>query len=103
MDSQRSTALVGTACGHTPGVAVLTPLELGFDPSDPASIADPYPVYQRLRDEQAILWNPATSHWLISRHADTNRLLLDRGLGLEAPSWKQTFVPRGLESLRVRI
>jgi cytochrome P450 len=58
-----------------------TPLDLGFDPSDPAFIADPYPVYRRLRDEHPILWNPATSQWLISRHADVNRLLRDRGLG----------------------
>jgi unspecific monooxygenase len=59
----------------------VTPLELGFDPSDPAFIADPYPVYERLRDEHPILWNPATSHWLISRHADIDRSLRDRRLG----------------------
>src|SRR3954451_8733436 len=59
----------------------VTPLELGFDPSDPAFIADPYPVYERLRDDHPILWNPATSQWLISRHADVNRSLRDRRLG----------------------
>jgi len=62
-------------------VVALTPLELGFDPADPDFIADPYPVYQRLRADHPILWNPATSQWLISRHADVNRLLRDRGLG----------------------
>ena len=62
-------------------MADVTPLDLGFDPSDPAFIADPYPVYERLRDDHPILWNPATSQWLISRHADVNRLLRDRGLG----------------------
>lgn len=103
MDSQRWTAVVGTACGHTRGVAGPTPPELSLDPSDPAFIGDPYPVYQRLLAEHAILRNPATSHWLISRHADADRLLLDRGRGLGAPSRKQTFVPRGLEWLRVRI
>src|SRR4051795_11261104 len=59
----------------------VTPLELGFDPSDPAFIADPYPLYERLRDDHPILWNPATSQWLISRHADVNRSLRDRRLG----------------------
>ena len=58
-----------------------TPLELGFDPADPAFIADPYPVYRRLRDGHPVLWNPATRQWLISRHADVNRLLRDRRLG----------------------
>jgi cytochrome P450 len=59
----------------------VTPLELGFDPSDPAFIADPYPVYERLRDDHPILWNPATSQWLISRHGDVDRSLRDRRLG----------------------
>jgi len=38
----------------------VTPLDLGFDPADPAFIADPYPVYRRLREEHPILWNPDT-------------------------------------------
>ncbi|MFL5643780.1 MAG: cytochrome P450 [Chloroflexota bacterium] len=62
-------------------MADVTPLELGFDPSDPAFIADPYPVYERLRQDHPILWNPGTSQWLISRHADVNRSLRDRRLG----------------------
>src|SRR3954464_5823115 len=62
-------------------MADVTPLELGFDPSDPAFIADPYPVYERLRQDHPILWNAATSQWLISRHADVNRSLRDRRLG----------------------
>jgi cytochrome P450 len=59
----------------------VTPVELGFDPADPAFIADPYPVYRRLREDHPILWNPATDQWLLSRHADVNRLLRDRRLG----------------------
>jgi len=59
----------------------VTPLALGFDPADPAFIADPYPVYRRLREEHPIMWNPATDQWLLSRHADVNRLLRDRRLG----------------------
>jgi len=59
----------------------VTPRDLGFDPSDPGFIADPYPVYRRLRDDHPILWNPETGQWLLSRHADVNRLLRDRRLG----------------------
>lgn len=59
----------------------ITPRQLGFDPADPAFIADPYPVYRRLRDEHPVLWNPDTGQWLVSRHADINRLLRDRRLG----------------------
>ena len=57
------------------------PRDIGFAPDDPAFIADPYPVYRRLRDEHPVLWNPDTGQWLISRHADVNRLLRDRRLG----------------------
>ena len=59
----------------------VAPRELGFDPADPSFIADPYPVYRRLRREYPILWNPGTNQWLVSRHADVNRLLRDRRLG----------------------
>jgi cytochrome P450 len=59
----------------------LTPGDLGFDPTDAAFVADPYPVFRRLRDEAPVLWNPATGQWLIARHADVDRLLRDRRLG----------------------
>jgi cytochrome P450 len=59
----------------------VTPRDLGFDPTDPAFIADPYPVYCRLREDHPVLWNPETGQWLISRHADVNGLLRDRRLG----------------------
>jgi cytochrome P450 len=59
----------------------VTPGDVGFAPSDPAFIADPYPVYARLRDAHPILWNDETGQWLVSRHGDVNRLLRDRRLG----------------------
>jgi cytochrome P450 len=58
-----------------------TPLELGFDPADPGFIADPYPVYARLRTDHPLLWNPATNQWIVSRLADVSALLRDRRLG----------------------
>ena len=59
----------------------VTPLELGFDPADPAFIADPYPVYARLRADHPLLFNPATGQWIVSRFGDVNALLRDRRLG----------------------
>ena len=59
----------------------VTPIQLGYDPVDPAFIADPYPVYERLRDDHPVLRHPATGQWLVSRHADVDRLLRDRRLG----------------------
>jgi cytochrome P450 len=59
----------------------VTPAELGFDPTDPAFVADPYPAFRRLRDEAPVLWNPVTVQWLVARHADVDRSLRDRRLG----------------------
>jgi cytochrome P450 len=53
----------------------------GFEPGDPAFVADPYPVYERLRAEAAMLYHPPTNQWLVPRHADVSRLLRDRRLG----------------------
>jgi cytochrome P450 len=65
----------------TGATSVPTPAELGFDPTDAGFIADPYPVFRALRERHPVLWNPATSQWLIARHADVDRLLRDRRLG----------------------
>jgi cytochrome P450 len=58
-----------------------TPADLGFDPTDPAFIADPYPVFRELRDRHPVVFDERTSQWLITRHADVDRLLRDRRLG----------------------
>jgi cytochrome P450 len=58
-----------------------TPAELGYDPWDPAFIADPYPALGRLRELAPVIYDERTDQWLVSRHADVNALLRDRRLG----------------------
>jgi cytochrome P450 len=60
--------------------ADVTPLDVGFDPTDRGFVADPYPAYARLR-EHPILYNPLTDQWVVSRHRDVNDLLRDRRFG----------------------
>jgi cytochrome P450 len=57
------------------------PRDLGFDPWDPGFVADPYPVYARLRAQHPVLYNDETNQWIVSRFADVNTLLRDRRLG----------------------
>jgi cytochrome P450 len=64
-------------------VAVAPP----FDPSDPAFVADPYPTYARLRREAPVQWHDGQGLWLVSRHADVDRILRDRRFG-------RVFTPR---------
>jgi cytochrome P450 len=54
---------------------------LGYDPWDPAFIADPYPALARLREGPPIVFDERTNQWLVARHADVNALLRDRRLG----------------------
>jgi cytochrome P450 len=58
-----------------------TAADLGYDPWDPAFVADPYPALARLRDRAPVLYDERTDQWLVSRHGDVNALLRDRRLG----------------------
>jgi len=52
-----------------------------FDPTDPAFLQDPYPVYARLRREAPIAWYDGWRAWIVTRHRDVDALLRDRRLG----------------------
>jgi cytochrome P450 len=62
-------------------LGALDPSGLGYVPSDPAFVADPYPAFARLREEAPVAFDESTNQWLVSRHADVNALLRDRRLG----------------------
>ncbi|HET6949286.1 MAG TPA: cytochrome P450 [Acidimicrobiales bacterium] len=47
-----------------------------YDPYDVAINADPYPTYQRLRDEAPIYFNDRYDVWALSRHADVEKALV---------------------------
>ncbi|MEN9645243.1 MAG: hypothetical protein RL238_1912 [Actinomycetota bacterium] len=52
-----------------------------FDPSDPAFIADPYPVLNGLREATPGFRNPLTGQWTLTRFSDVQETLRDRRLG----------------------
>lgn len=65
-----------------------------FDPYDYAFQDDPYPTYQRLRDEDPVHHAAADDIWVISRHADVFAALRDdetfsnrMGVSLDASAW----------------
>ncbi|MEV7079762.1 cytochrome P450 [Streptomyces sp. NPDC093516] len=55
--------------------------DLGFDPWDPAFLADPYPAYAELRARGRVHRFEPTDQWLVAHHADVSALLRDRRLG----------------------
>ena len=48
-----------------------------FDPYDVAINADPYPVYERLREEAPVWFNERYGFWTLARHADVEKALVD--------------------------
>lgn len=60
---------------------ISSPGQLGYRPSDPAFIADPYRVFAALRERHPVIYDDDTNQWVISRHEDVARLLRDRNLG----------------------
>src|SRR5919198_1807782 len=54
---------------------------LAFDPSDPAFIADPYPVLNRFREGARVFYDEAWRRWFVTRHEDVRSCLRDKRLG----------------------
>lgn len=58
------------------------PKDLVYDPSDPAVMADPFPVYARLREADPVHWSPSLKSWIITRYTDVRDLLLSDHLSV---------------------
>jgi cytochrome P450 len=51
--------------------------ETGFNPFEPAIMADPYPYYRTMREQDPVHWNGFLRLWMLTRHADVADLLRD--------------------------
>jgi cytochrome P450 len=54
------------------------PVAHGFDLLDPATARDPYPLLRQWREETPVFYHPETDHFVITRYADVEQVLLDR-------------------------
>ena len=52
-------------------------MSLEYRPNDPAVVADPFPLYSRLRDEDPAHWSPSLKAWVLTRYDDVRRVCLD--------------------------
>jgi cytochrome P450 len=43
---------------------------------DPEVLADPYPLYRRLREEAPVQWDPYLHAWVVTRYEDVSTVLL---------------------------
>ena len=54
-----------------------------YDPSDPAVMANPFPVYARLREDDPVHWSPSMKSWIVTRYTDVRDLLLSDDLSVK--------------------
>jgi cytochrome P450 len=56
-----------------------------YDPTSPAVIADPYPIYRSLRDHDPVHFCEALGGWVLTRYAHVKEALQDRRLSSDRP------------------
>ena len=61
--------------GH--GLTAVDTSTVYYDPYDVDINADPYPTYARLREEAPAYYNERHDFWVLSRHADVEKALVD--------------------------
>jgi cytochrome P450 len=72
-----------------------------FNPLDPAFIADPYPSYARLRDEDPVHWSELLQGWVITRYDDVAAVLRDPSMSSDIHNAAPTSITElELEGLR---
>ena len=68
----------------------------------PAMLADPYAIYQQLRERDPVHWNPLTHAWVLTRHAAVAAALQDRRLSsvpTDGPRFSRPIRPDEYPSL----
>ena len=53
---------------------------IDYKPNDPAVLADPFPLYRRLRDEDPAHWSTRLKAWVLTRYDDVRRVCLDMSM-----------------------
>ncbi|MEO3856673.1 hypothetical protein [Acrocarpospora sp. B8E8] len=55
----------------------MTSCPIRFDPLSPEQLADPYPLYARLRREAPVCYAEAHGLWVVSRYEDVLAVVRD--------------------------
>jgi cytochrome P450 len=54
---------------------------VGFDPSDPGFLANPYPALNALRESAPLFYDAGRERWFVTRHEDVRGCLREKRLG----------------------
>jgi cytochrome P450 len=58
-------------------------MALQFNPADPATNADPFPIFRRLQDEDPVHWSDPVRGWVVTRYDDVRAIALDRAMSAD--------------------
>lgn len=58
-------------------------MAIAYDPGDRHTNADPFPIFQRLQDEDPVHWNDGLGGWVLTRYDDVKAALLDAALSAD--------------------
>jgi len=53
-------------------------MTLDYKPDDPQVLADPFPLYRRMQDEDPCHWSPRLKAWVLTRYEDVRNVCLDK-------------------------
>ena len=68
-----------------------------YDPYDVGIVADPYPVYRRMREECPLYYNEAYDFYALSRYEDVERGLLDAATFISGKGGILELIRAGIE------
>jgi cytochrome P450 len=55
-------------------------MTLEYRPDDPQVLADPFPLYRRMQDEDPCHWSPRLKAWVLTRYEDVRGVCLDKDM-----------------------
>ncbi|UQA61793.1 cytochrome P450 [Polyangium aurulentum] len=73
-------------------------LTLRYDPLDPGTLSDPYPLYAELRKNTPVFWHEQMQSWVLTRYRDCREVLRNyelfardrRRVGEDVPEFRQS-------------
>jgi pimeloyl-[acyl-carrier protein] synthase len=71
--------------------------------SDPGALVDPYPVIQKLREDEPVYWDGPEDWWLLTRHQDVTAALQDERFSAEVGTPSVDLLPVGERSEFARL
>lgn len=60
--------------------ATAAAVPIDWQPDSPATLADPFALFARMREEDPCHWSPRLNSWVLTRYDDVKRVSVDRAL-----------------------